>query len=47
MQHFEKALLKVRPMMNERVREQYERIQNYFKGGLPPQQMQVHLPEYQ
>lgn len=46
MQHFEKALMKVRPMMNERVREQYERIQQYFKGGLP-QQMQVHLPEYQ
>jgi transitional endoplasmic reticulum ATPase len=46
MQHFEKALMKVRPMMNERVREQYDRIQQYFKGGLP-QQMQVHLPEYQ
>ncbi|KAF1078237.1 CDC48 family AAA ATPase [Methanogenium sp. MK-MG] len=46
LQHFEKALLKVRPMMNERVREQYDRIQQYFKGGLP-QQMQVHLPEYQ
>lgn len=46
MPHFEKALSKVRPMMNERVREQYDRIQQYFKGGLP-QQMQVHLPEYQ
>ncbi len=46
MTHFEKALKKVRPMMNERVREQYDRIQQYFKGGLP-QEMQVNLPEYQ
>ena len=46
MAHFEKALMKVRPMMNERVREQYDRIQHYFKGGLP-QKMQVNLPEYQ
>lgn len=46
LQHFEKAFMKVRPMMNERVREQYARIQQYFKGGLP-QQMQVNLPEYQ
>lgn len=43
---FELALNKVRPMMNERVREQYRRIQQYFKGGLPSQ-MQVNLPEYQ
>ncbi len=43
---FEEALNKVRPMMNERVREQYRRIQQYFKGGLPSQ-MQVNLPEYQ
>jgi transitional endoplasmic reticulum ATPase len=42
--HFDHALGKVRPMMNERLREQYNRIEQYFKGGLPTQ---VQPPEYQ
>jgi transitional endoplasmic reticulum ATPase len=42
--HFELALQKVRPMMNERLREQYSRIRQYFKGGLP---VQAQPPEYQ
>ncbi|MBN1194744.1 MAG: AAA family ATPase [Methanomicrobiaceae archaeon] len=42
--HFDHALGKVRPMMNERLREQYSRIEQYFKGGLPAQ---VQPPEYQ
>jgi transitional endoplasmic reticulum ATPase len=42
--HFESSLAKVRPMMNERLRQQYQRIQQYFKGGLPAQ---AQPPEYQ
>ncbi|NYT06331.1 MAG: AAA family ATPase [Methanomicrobiales archaeon] len=42
--HFDAALAKVRPMMNERLREQYSRIEQHFKGGLPAQ---VQPPEYQ
>jgi transitional endoplasmic reticulum ATPase len=42
--HFEEAQKKVHPMMNERVREYYSRIQQHFKGGLPKQ---VQPPEYQ
>jgi transitional endoplasmic reticulum ATPase len=42
--HFKRAAGKVRPMMNERLREQYSRIRQYFKGGLPAQ---VQPPEYQ
>ena len=42
--HFRSALKKVHPMMNERLREQYENIRTYFKGGLPPQ---VQPIEYQ
>jgi len=42
--HFRKASKKVRPMMNERLRDHYKRIKNYFKGGLPAQ---VQPPEYQ
>lgn len=42
--HFEQARDKVRPMMNDRLREQYNRIKQYFKGGLP---VQVQPPEYQ
>ena len=42
--HFKSALKKVHPMMNERLREQYENIRTYFKGGLP---RQVQPVEYQ
>jgi transitional endoplasmic reticulum ATPase len=42
--HFAQAQEKVRPMMNERLREQYQRIEQYFKGGLP---VTVQPPEYQ
>ena len=42
--HFNEALKKVHPMMNDRVREHYSRIRNYFKGGLAPE---VQPPEYQ
>jgi transitional endoplasmic reticulum ATPase len=43
-QHFEKALDKVHPMMNERLRQHYRRIQQHFKGGLPAE---IQPPEYQ
>jgi transitional endoplasmic reticulum ATPase len=43
-QHFEEAQKKVHPMMNERLREYYQNIQQHFKGGLPKQ---VQPPEYQ
>ncbi|MDG6257589.1 MAG: CDC48 family AAA ATPase [Methanomicrobiaceae archaeon] len=42
--HFETALGKVHPMMNERLREHYRRIQQHFKGGLPAE---IQPPEYQ
>ena len=42
--HFEEAQKKVHPMMNERLREYYQKIQQHFKGGLPKQ---VQPPEYQ
>ena len=42
--YFKSALKKVHPMMNERLREQYENIRTYFKGGLP---RQVQPVEYQ
>ena len=42
--HFNEGLKKVHPMMNDRVREHYGRIRNYFKGGLAPE---VQPPEYQ
>ena len=42
--HFESAQKKVHPMMNERLREYYQKIQQHFKGGLPKQ---VQPPEYQ
>ena len=44
MKHFEKAKEKVHPTMNERLRDQYKRTRDHFKGGLPPQ---VQPPEYQ
>ncbi len=42
--HFETAQKKVHPMMNERLREYYQKIQQHFKGGLPKQ---VQPLEYQ
>lgn len=42
--HFEAAMEKVRPTMNERLIEYYSRIQQHFKGGLPRQSQPV---EYQ
>ncbi|MGA2698139.1 MAG: CDC48 family AAA ATPase [Methanoregula sp.] len=44
LRHFEEAQKKVHPTMNERVRDQYNKIQQYFKGGLP---VQMQPPEYQ
>jgi transitional endoplasmic reticulum ATPase len=44
LRHFEEAQKKVHPMMNERLRDYYSRIQQHFKGGLP---RQVQPPEYQ
>jgi len=44
MTHFEEAQKKVHPMMNERLRDYYKKIQQHFKGGLP---QQVQPPEYQ
>ncbi len=41
---FALAMEKVHPMMNDRVREQYMRIKQHFKGGLPSQ---VQPVEYQ
>src|SRR5512136_245828 len=42
--HFEDAQKKVHPMMNERLRDYYLKIQQHFKGGLP---QKVQPPEYQ
>jgi transitional endoplasmic reticulum ATPase len=42
--HFEDAVRKVRPTMNERSREYYRRMREVFKGGLPKE---VQPPEYQ
>ena len=42
--HFEEAQRKVHPMMNERLRDYYKKIQQHFKGGLP---QQVQPPESQ
>jgi transitional endoplasmic reticulum ATPase len=42
--HFGEAVKKVRPTMNERSREYYRRIREFFKGGLPKE---VQPPEYQ
>ncbi|MCX6689473.1 MAG: AAA family ATPase, partial [Methanoregula sp.] len=44
MKHFEEAQKKVHPTMNDRVIDQYKRIQQHFKGGLPAQ---LQPPEYQ
>jgi transitional endoplasmic reticulum ATPase len=43
-QHFDEAIKKVHPTMNENLRMYYEKIQQHFKGGLPKQ---VQPPEYQ
>ncbi|MBP2132906.1 transitional endoplasmic reticulum ATPase [Methanomicrobium sp. W14] len=42
--HFKMALEKIHPMMNDRLREQYSKIEQHFKGGLP---QQVQPVEYQ
>jgi transitional endoplasmic reticulum ATPase len=44
MRHFEEAIKKVHPTMNENLRDYYGKIQQHFKGGLPKQ---VQPPEYQ
>jgi transitional endoplasmic reticulum ATPase len=43
-QHFEKALAKVHPTMNDNLRAAYQKINLHFKGGLPKE---VQPPEYQ
>ncbi|HPY59849.1 MAG TPA: CDC48 family AAA ATPase [Methanospirillum sp.] len=42
--HFEHALEKVHPTMNQRLRESYERVKIHFKGGM---QKKAEPPEYQ
>jgi len=42
--HFEASLAKVHPTMNPRLKENYERIRQSFKGGLPKD---IQPPEYQ
>ncbi len=42
--HFEQALAKVHPTMNDNLRGAYRKIQSHFKGGLPKE---VQPPEYQ
>ncbi|MDD1705253.1 MAG: CDC48 family AAA ATPase [Methanoregula sp.] len=44
LRHFEAAIKKVHPTMNENLRTYYGKIQQHFKGGLPKQ---VQPPEYQ
>ena len=44
MHHFEEAIKKVHPTMNDNLRDYYGKIQQHFKGGLPKQ---VQPPEYQ
>jgi transitional endoplasmic reticulum ATPase len=42
--HFTAAAAKVHATMNQRVRDYYQKIQQFFKGGLP---QEVQPPEYQ
>jgi transitional endoplasmic reticulum ATPase len=42
--HFEAAIAKIHPTMNERSQEFYQRMRRFFKGGLPKE---VQPPEYQ
>ena len=42
--HFDQALAKVHPTMNDNLRAAYQKIQTHFKGGLPKE---VQPPEYQ
>ncbi|HOL42261.1 MAG TPA: AAA family ATPase, partial [Methanospirillum sp.] len=42
--HFERALEKVHPTMNQRLREAYDRVKTHFKGGIPKKS---EPPEYQ
>jgi len=43
-EHFEHALEKVHPTMNQRLREAYDRVKSHFKGGIPKK---AEPPEYQ
>ncbi|MCX6696383.1 MAG: hypothetical protein NTV84_02265 [Methanoregula sp.] len=43
-QHFDEAIKKVHPTMNDNLRTYYDKIQQHFKGGLPKQ---IQPPEYQ
>ncbi|PWR71083.1 CDC48 family AAA ATPase [Methanospirillum stamsii] len=43
-EHFERALEKVHPTMNSRLKEAYDRVKVHFKGGIPKQ---AEPPEYQ
>ncbi|MGV8108134.1 CDC48 family AAA ATPase [Methanospirillum sp.] len=43
-EHFERALEKVHPTMNQRLREAYDRVKTHFKGGMPKK---AEPPEYQ
>jgi transitional endoplasmic reticulum ATPase len=42
--HFEEAIKKIHPTMNERSLDFYKRMREVFKGGLPKE---VQPPEYQ
>ena len=42
--NFTAAAAKVHATMNQRVRDYYQKIQQFFKGGLP---QEVQPPEYQ
>lgn len=44
MHHFDAAIEKIHPTMNERLKDYYSRIQQHFKGGLPRQSQPI---EYQ
>ena len=43
-EHFERAIEKVHPTMNSRLKEAYDRVKVHFKGGIPKQ---AEPPEYQ
>jgi transitional endoplasmic reticulum ATPase len=42
--HFDLALAKLHPTMNDNLRAAYQKIQTHFKGGLPKE---IQPPEYQ
>lgn len=43
-EHFDRALEKVHPTMNQHLREAYDRVKTHFKGGMPKK---AEPPEYQ